>query len=79
MACGLREVRSGDGAACDRGSCTETLRSARHPVPLAPGQLFPLELLVIALVLLQHDLFERLLPARLLLAGFSPAIRARTP
>ncbi|MGW1365088.1 hypothetical protein ACWCQP_47900 [Streptomyces chartreusis] len=49
----------------DRVSFTEALRSARRSVTVTPGS-FPPELLVRALVLLQHDLLERLLlPRRL--------------
>ncbi|MEU1180851.1 transposase [Streptomyces sp. NPDC005820] len=51
------------GLDADRISFTETLRSARRSVTVTPGSLSP-ELLVRALVLLQHDLLERLLPHR---------------
>ncbi|WP_369220602.1 transposase [Streptomyces sp. R39] len=47
----------------DQVSFTETLRSARPSVTVTPGSFSP-DLLVRALVLLQHDLLERLLPHR---------------
>ena len=47
----------------DRISFTETLRSARRSVTVTPGSLPP-ELLVRALVMLEQDLLERLLPVR---------------
>ncbi|MGB8946689.1 MAG: hypothetical protein WCD21_41620 [Streptomyces sp.] len=47
----------------DRVSFTETLRSARRSVTVTPGS-FPPDLLVRTLVLLEHDLLERLLPLR---------------
>ena len=51
------------GLDADRISFTETLRSARRSVTLTPDS-FPPDLLVRTLVLLQHDLLERLLPPR---------------
>ncbi|MER6958691.1 hypothetical protein [Streptomyces sp. NPDC000618] len=51
------------GVDADRISFTETLRSARRSVTVTPGSFSP-ELLVRTLVLLQHDLLERLLPYR---------------
>lgn len=45
----------------DRVSFTETLRSARRSVTVTPGSFSP-ELLARALVMLEQDLLERLLP-----------------
>ncbi|MFF3417781.1 hypothetical protein ACFYW9_24220 [Streptomyces sp. NPDC002698] len=47
----------------DRISFTETLRSARRSVTVTPGSFSP-DLLVRALVMLEQDLLERLLPVR---------------
>ncbi len=47
----------------DRVSFAETLRSARRSVTVTPGSFSP-DLLVRALVMLEQDLLERLLPVR---------------
>ncbi|WEH12322.1 hypothetical protein [Streptomyces sp. VNUA24] len=47
----------------DRVSFTETLRSARRSVTVTPGSFSP-DLLASALVMLEQDLLERLLPVR---------------
>ncbi|MDC0768701.1 transposase [Streptomyces sp. HD] len=51
------------GLDADRISFTEALRSTRRSVTVTPGS-FPPDLLVRTLVVLQHDLLERLLPHR---------------
>ncbi|MET8769395.1 hypothetical protein [Streptomyces sp. NPDC004658] len=49
------------GPDADRISFTQTLRSARRSVTLTPASFSP-RLPVTTLILLQHDLLERLLP-----------------